>query len=79
MQHAIAHKSTAPDTNNTDYISLIGQWVARFRTAMTVARERRNLMHLDDRMLKDIGIRRSEAYGEATRPFGDIPVQRTHW
>ena len=43
------------------------------RSAMTVARERRMLLQLDDRMLKDIGIGRSEAFYEASKPFGDIP------
>jgi uncharacterized protein YjiS (DUF1127 family) len=42
---------------------------------MTVARERRQLMQLDDRMLRDIGIGRSEAYAEASRSFGDLPIR----
>ena len=45
-------------------------------TALTVARERRVLMQLDDRMLKDIGIGRSEAYREASKPFGDVSNRR---
>lgn len=33
------------------------------------ARERRSLVSLDDRMLKDIGIGRAEAWAEADKPF----------
>ena len=33
------------------------------------ARMRRQLLTLDDRLLKDIGITRSEAFGEADKPF----------
>ena len=33
------------------------------------ARERRQLMELSDHMLRDIGISRAQAYGEAYKPF----------
>jgi uncharacterized protein YjiS (DUF1127 family) len=33
------------------------------------AQMRRRLMTLDDRLLKDIGVTRSEAHGEAEKPF----------
>ena len=33
------------------------------------ARERRHLMELSDHMLRDIGISRAEAFGEAEKPF----------
>jgi uncharacterized protein YjiS (DUF1127 family) len=33
------------------------------------ARERRQLMELSDHMLRDIGISRAEAFGEAEKPF----------
>lgn len=36
-----------------------------------LARQRRALLRLDDRMLKDIGISRADAVGEASRPFWD--------
>lgn len=37
----------------------------------TLARERYALMSLSDAMLKDIGISRADAEGEASRPFWD--------
>jgi len=36
-----------------------------------LARQRRRLRGLDDRMLKDIGITRADAWREGTRPFWD--------
>ena len=36
-----------------------------------LARERYALMRLSDEMLKDIGISRADAEGEASRPFWD--------
>jgi uncharacterized protein YjiS (DUF1127 family) len=45
-----------------------------------LARQRRRLLSLDDRMLKDIGITRAEAMREGTRPFWDAPsVDGTRW
>jgi uncharacterized protein YjiS (DUF1127 family) len=38
-----------------------------------LAQQRRRLLSLDDRMLKDIGITRAEATREGTRPFWDAP------
>ena len=44
--------------------------------ARTAQRERRALAKLDDRMLKDIGLTRSEAYRETQRDFFDLPKPR---
>ncbi|MGB0696668.1 MAG: DUF1127 domain-containing protein [Rhodospirillaceae bacterium] len=41
---------------------------------MEIARQRRDLASLDDRMLADIGYSRSEADAEASRPFWDLPT-----
>lgn len=49
---------------------------ARLRAALLARRQRRALLALDDRMLADIGISRSQAYGEADRPFFDLPARR---
>lgn len=47
-----------------------------FGEMMRVRAERRRLMALDDRMLKDIGLSRSDAYTEASRPAFDLPSRR---
>ena len=44
--------------------------------ALDVRRERRMLLSMDDRALKDIGFNRSEAYAEAHRSLWDIPRDR---
>jgi uncharacterized protein YjiS (DUF1127 family) len=45
-----------------------------------LAQQRRRLLSLDDRMLKDIGITRAEATREGARPFWDVPgVDGTRW
>jgi len=45
-----------------------------------LAQQRRRLLSLDDRMLKDIGITRAEACREGARPFWDgRGVDRGQW
>ena len=44
--------------------------------ALKVRSERRMLLRLDDRALKDMGFNRSDAHIEAQRSFWDIPVDR---
>ncbi|HML42420.1 MAG: DUF1127 domain-containing protein [Hyphomicrobium zavarzinii] len=39
-------------------------------------RERRALMQLDERALKDIGLSRADAHGEWSRSFWDLPRER---
>jgi uncharacterized protein YjiS (DUF1127 family) len=41
-----------------------------------VARQRRALLALDERLLKDIGITRADAVREASRPFWDPTKER---
>lgn len=76
MQPAVIHQSSRHQHSVADVIRQIVARVAFLRTALTVARERRALMQLDDHMLKDIGIGRSEAYREASKPFGDVSNRR---
>lgn len=49
------------------------RFAALFLSALDVARQRRRLLALDERMLKDIGLSRSDAEREARRGFWDIP------
>ena len=44
--------------------------------AMQVRKERRMLMRLDERALQDVGFDKGQAYGEASRSFWDVPVDR---
>lgn len=43
---------------------------------IAVSRSRRGLRHLDDHLLRDIGLTREEAAVEASRPIWDAP---SHW
>lgn len=44
--------------------------------ALKVRRERRMLLRLDDRALKDMGFNRGDAHVEAQRSFWDVPIDR---
>ena len=50
--------------------------IGMFSEMLRVRAERRRLMALDDRMLKDIGLSRSDAYSEAARSPFDLPSRR---
>ncbi|WP_417719881.1 DUF1127 domain-containing protein [Salipiger sp.] len=50
--------------------------LSRLLSLTGLARQRRHLAQLDDHLLADLGITRSEAQREAGRPFWDAP---RHW
>lgn len=51
-------------------------WPARVLSAAAMSRSRRALVHLDDHLLRDVGLTRPEAVAEAKRPAWDAPA---HW
>jgi uncharacterized protein YjiS (DUF1127 family) len=53
----------------------IARLVGAIELALQVRRERRLLLGMDDRTLKDLGLN-GIAYAEATRPFWDVPADR---
>jgi len=60
-----------------DGVRALGEYLVHFvhyfMTGLDVARQRRQLLALDERALKDIGISRADAFREANRDFWDIP------
>lgn len=44
------------------------------RLALRVRRERKALLSLDTRLLKDIGLSQADVYREVHRPFLDLPA-----
>ncbi|WP_170460446.1 DUF1127 domain-containing protein [Ruegeria arenilitoris] len=64
MTQIAAHRPCASASIRT------GNW---FQRRLAAAHQRRELARLDDRALQDIGITRSEALTEASRPFWDAP------
>lgn len=52
-------------------VGLWRQWVEKLQSWRRIRATRRALDHLDDRMLKDIGISRCEITARAYRPSGD--------
>ena len=54
-------------------LTSVGAVLGLIRHAATVRRQRRALLALDERMLADIGLSRSQAYREASRSLTDLP------
>jgi uncharacterized protein YjiS (DUF1127 family) len=56
--------------------SIIASLPARILAAADLARSRHSLLRLDEHLLSDIGVTRSEALAEAKRASWDAP---SHW
>lgn len=68
---------TAPVTTPLRRIvSALSHLPSRMTGLSALARSRRSLIHLDDHLLRDIGLERGEALAEAARPLWDAP---SHW
>jgi uncharacterized protein YjiS (DUF1127 family) len=69
--------SRRPYLTRLDGVRALGQHLVRFGryflTCLDVARQRRQLLTLDESALKDIGISHTDALREAGRDFWDIP------
>jgi uncharacterized protein YjiS (DUF1127 family) len=55
----------------------LARLIGTIELALQVRRERRTLLGMNDRMLKDLGLNGS-AYAEASRPFWDVPADRMY-
>jgi uncharacterized protein YjiS (DUF1127 family) len=55
----------------------VGCLIDRIELALQARQERRVLLGMDDGALKDLGLSRSDAYAEATRPVWDLPICRS--
>jgi uncharacterized protein YjiS (DUF1127 family) len=66
-----------PYLTQLDGVLALGQYLTRFAqhflASLAVTRQRRQLLSLDERSLKDIGISRTDAVTEANRDFWDVP------
>ena len=69
--------SRGPYLTRLDGVRTWSQYLVRFThyflTSLDVARQRKQLLALDESALKDIGISRTDALREANRDFWDIP------
>jgi uncharacterized protein YjiS (DUF1127 family) len=70
-------RAASPQTSDcTRTAGTIWNLISVVHLAFEVRRERRMLLGMDDRELKDMGFNRGDAYAEAYRPFWDIPADR---
>ncbi|TVO58598.1 DUF1127 domain-containing protein [Denitromonas halophila] len=70
---SLTHKACAPAVARTDIASVLRQLGHALRTTITVWRKRsaarRELRELDEHVLRDVGISRSQADFEGRKPF----------
>lgn len=60
----------------TNPLELISKLRTHLEKAIEIARERRALARLDDRMLRDIGLTEEQADREVRRAVWDYPINR---
>ena len=80
LPHARGHQGFHRDARNKCGQAAAGRgWLTRLLStielALEVRRERRMLRGLDERALKDLGLK-GKADAEASRPFWDVPIER---
>jgi uncharacterized protein YjiS (DUF1127 family) len=76
---ALASRIARPAAHPTAGLApapLLAALVARLRLWRRLRAERRSLMRLDARLLRDIGLDAAAAAREAARPFWDVPPGR---
>ena len=64
-----------PPARRAGLYQRIVRFMRAFELALQVRRERRMLLGMDDRTLKDLGLS-GIAHAEASRPFWDVPLDR---
>ena len=70
MKHMYSrHMSTSSVDEGTSMRHIFGGFAAKLRLMVFNYRSRRQLLALDSRALKDIGISRADALAEARKPF----------
>jgi uncharacterized protein YjiS (DUF1127 family) len=80
LQRAGGHQGLPRGAHNKCGQAVAGRgWLTRLLStielALEVRRERRMLRGLDERALKDLGLK-GNADAEASRPFWDVPIER---
>lgn len=75
MSRAIAASSRVR-SGGPSLLGIADRALTAVRAAWQIRRERHQLARLDEFALKDIGLSRADACGEADRPLWDVPVDR---
>jgi uncharacterized protein YjiS (DUF1127 family) len=73
---SIAHIGSPGRSGRVSWARRVSRLPLALGVALKVRRERRMLLRLDDRALKDMGFNRGDAHVEAQRSFWDIPIDR---
>lgn len=71
LSHPATHATHAPG-GTADRVVRVSAWTAWMQVVLRTVTTRRQLAQMDDRMLRDIGLSRSDALREADRAPWDI-------